>query len=184
MTRRSEQMKQSAGELSELSAKLRDMIGVFKVSREGIEDHQETGLSGEDIPDLMPWGDKFKIGLTSVDDQHKELVAMVNELHRAMKMKAGAKEAGGILDRLTEYTVYHFGYEEDLFDTHGYPEADAHKRIHKDLVDKVLAFKEDFHSGKAALSMDLMDFLMTWLKEHILKTDSDYAPFFKEKGLD
>ncbi|MCG8615285.1 MAG: bacteriohemerythrin, partial [Desulfobacterales bacterium] len=184
MTRRSERMKQSAAELSDLSSKLRDMIGVFKVSRDGLDDQQDIDISEVDIPDLMPWGDKLKIGLTSVDDQHKELVAMVNELHRAMKMKVGAKEAGSILERLAEYTVYHFKYEEDLFDTHGYPETDAHKRIHKDLVDKVLGFKDEFDSGKAALSMDLMDFLMTWLKDHILKTDSDYVPFLKEKDVD
>jgi hemerythrin-like metal-binding protein len=106
---------------------------------------------------------------------------MVNELHRAMKMKMGSREAGAILTRLAEYTVYHFGYEEELFDTHGYPDKVNHKKIHEDLVAKVVAFTKEFEQGRAAISMDLMKFLTDWLKNHIMKTDKAYAPFLKDK---
>ncbi len=182
MTNRSNTMKKSAEELSALSGKLRDMIGVFKVSVD--ESDRDIDMDLEDISDLMPWGDRLKIGITSVDDQHKELVAMVNELHKAMKVRMGAREAGQILERLADYTVYHFKFEEDLFEEHGYPEQDAHKKIHKDLVAKVVEFKQEFEEGKAALSMELMEFLTDWLRDHIMKTDTDYVPFFKEKGVD
>lgn len=184
MNRRSEQMKQNTRELSDLSGKLRDMIGVFKVSVDDADIQPDREIPEEEIPDLMPWGDRLRIGIDSIDGQHRELVAMVNELHRAMKMKAGAREAGKILERLADYTVHHFGYEEDLFAAHGYPETDAHKRIHKDLVARVLEFKADFDAGRAALSMDLMEFLMTWLKEHILRTDTAYVPHLKAKGVE
>ena len=50
-------------------------------------------------------------------------------------------------------------------------------------LEEVAAFQADFEAGKAALTMDLMDFLKNWLKEHIMGTDMQYAPFFKEKGL-
>ncbi|WDP92843.1 MAG: bacteriohemerythrin [Desulfobacter sp.] len=183
MTEQSGRMKNSARELAELSGRLRDMIGVFKVAAEGSATLSPSAVSSHDIPDLMPWGERMMIGLSDVDEQHRELVAMVNELHRAMKLKAGAREAGQILKRLADYTVYHFGFEEELFDAHGYPETDAHKKIHQDLVAKVVEIQEDFNQGKAALSMELMEFLTRWLREHILKTDKAYVPFFKEKGL-
>jgi|GEM_PF-599194 len=184
MTGRSSKMKRNAEELSALSGRLRDMIGVFKVSVENSGAEKASGIKAEDIPDLMPWGKRLMIGLTRVDDQHKELVSMVNELHRAMKMKIGAREAGNILQRLADYTVYHFGFEETLFDEYRYPEVAAHKEIHSDLVAKVIQIQEDFNAGKAALSMELMDFLTHWLKEHIMKTDKAYVPFLKEKGVD
>ena len=181
MTQRSVRMKQSAQELSTLSGKLRNMIGVFKVSVEEAGVDNGPKMTPEAINDLMPWGRRLALGIPEVDKQHKELVSMVNELHRAMKMKIGSQEAGSILTRLANYTVYHFGYEEKLFDTHGYPDASNHKKMHKDLVAKVLAFSKEFEQGRAALSMDLMKFLTDWLKNHIMKTDKAYAPFLKEK---
>jgi hemerythrin len=48
-------------------------------------------------------------------------------------------------------------------------------------VAKVLEFTKEFEQGRAAISMDLMRFLTDWLKNHIMKTDKAYAPFFKEK---
>ena len=182
MTGRSSQMKKSAQDLSELSGKLRDMIGVFKVS---VADAvaPTTQVNAKDIVDLMPWGAKLKIGIDQIDEQHKELVKMVNELHRAMKMKMGAREAGQILTRLADYTVYHFKNEEDLFEKHKYADREAHKAYHDKLVAQVLEFKKEFDGGRAALSMDLMQFLTDWLRNHILKTDMAYAPFFKEKGI-
>lgn len=181
MTQRSVRMKQSAQELSSLSNNLRNMIGVFKVSVEEAGVDKGSDIIPEAINDLMPWGRRLALGIPEVDKQHKELVSMVNELHRAMRMKMGAQEAGSILTRLANYTVYHFEYEEKLFDTHGYPETLNHKKIHKDLVAKVLAFTKEFEQGRAALSMDLMKFLTDWLKNHIMKTDKAYAPFLKDK---
>jgi len=181
MTQRSVRLKENAQELSTLSGKLRNMIGVFKVSVEEAGVDKRPDIKPENINDLMPWGRRLALGMPEIDKQHKELVSMVNELHRAMKMKMGSREAGAILTRLAEYTVYHFGYEEELFDAHGYPDTAHHKKIHEDLVAKVVAFTKDFEQGRAAISMDLMQFLTDWLKNHIMKTDKAYAPFLKNK---
>ncbi|MCG8615311.1 MAG: bacteriohemerythrin, partial [Desulfobacterales bacterium] len=86
-----------------------------------------------------------------------------------------------ILTELTEYTVFHFGFEEEQFDRFGYPETTAHKKVHQELVAQVSAFGKEFSEGKASVTMDLMDFLKDWLKNHIMKTDMAYAPFLKEK---
>ena len=181
MTQRSVRLKESAQELSTLSGKLRNMIGVFKVSLEEAGVEKGPDIKPENINDLMPWGSRLALGLPEIDKQHKELVSMVNELHRAMKMKMGSREAGAVLTRLAEYTVYHFGYEEELFDAHGYPDKVNHKKVHEDLVGKVVAFTKEFEQGRAAISMDLMKFLTDWLKNHIMKTDKAYAPFLKNK---
>lgn len=98
-----------------------------------------------------------------------------------MKQQKGAAESGKILDELAKYTATHLKFEEDLFDSHGYGKTEEHKRIHRELVEKVLVFKKDFDSGQAGLSMELMYFLTDWLKNHIMKTDKEYAPFLKDK---
>jgi hemerythrin-like metal-binding protein len=107
---------------------------------------------------------------------------MINSLHRAVEKNdaAGAKR---VLQELIEYTGYHFGTEEKFFDQHGYPETDAHKTIHKKLVDKVLAFKRKFDAGEEFLSQELLNFLKDWLVNHIGFTDRKYAPFLQGKGV-
>jgi methyl-accepting chemotaxis protein len=183
MYNRSSQMNQSATGLTDLSRKLRDMISVFKVSAKDIDinDDETPDINEQDIPDLMSWGPKLIIGIDEIDDQHKELVSLINQLHKAMKMKKGRKTSGKILTGLAEYTVYHFDHEKSLFEKYGYPETEEHLKIHDELVAQVVAFKTQFDEGHASLTMDLMDFLNSWLKEHIMKTDKQYVPFLKEK---
>ena len=71
--------------------------------------------------------------------------------------------------------------EQSTLEKYNYPDLTAHKKAHKDLIDKVMNFKQDLENGKATLTMDLMDFLTDWLKNHILDTDKKYSSFLMEK---
>nr|WP_320016058.1 bacteriohemerythrin [uncultured Desulfobacter sp.] len=183
MTSQSNRIKLSARELSDLSAGLRDMIGVFKVSVEDADLAEPKDFIKADVPDFIPWGDRFVIGIESIDTQHKHWVGILNDLHRAMKVKAGASECGPILEKLEDYTRFHFSHEEDLFAAHGYLEAAAHEEHHRELIEKVKAYKQEFESGKAGLSIELLTFLTDWLKNHILTMDMAYGPYLKEKKV-
>jgi hemerythrin-like metal-binding protein len=132
--------------------------------------------------EFMPWTKDLELGIPTIDEQHKKLVAMVNSLHRSLE-RSDTASAGRVLQELIEYTGYHFGTEEKFFDQHGYPETDAHKTIHKKLVDKVLAFKRKFDAGEEFLSQELLNFLKDWLINHIGFTDRKYAPFLQSKGV-
>ncbi|MCP4120033.1 MAG: bacteriohemerythrin [Desulfobacteraceae bacterium] len=181
MLNKSARMKQSARELSDLASTLRDMISIFKVSMK--ESQNDTGLkiSENSIPDLMPWEPRFKLGIDEIDEQHKKLVLLVNQLHKAMKLRKGRQKSEDILKALADYTVVHFGFEEELFEKYNYPEKAKHTEIHKGLVAQVTDFKTQFQDGNAALTIDLMEFLTNWLKEHIMQTDKKYVPFLKDK---
>lgn len=184
MSSRSHNMRQSSEGLSDLASQLRKMISVFKVSV--VDDQRKSPAArakNSEAAELIVWNSKLMTGLETIDDQHKKLVRLINALYAAMKSRSGAIESGRILDELVDYTRYHFEYEEKLFATHNYPATPQHKAAHKALVEKVTAFKTDFQRGKAGLSMELMDFLSDWLRQHIMKTDMAYVPFFKGKGL-
>ena len=177
MSDRSKNLRNGAGDLDSLSLSLQKMISVFKVSQNRQTDIKADTLTS--VADLMPWGPQFATGIEQIDTQHKELVRLVNQLHRAMRQQKGAREVGGILGELANYTVFHFGFEEKLFDRYNYPDTKKHKEIHTDLVNEVSAFQTDFNAGKASVTMELMDFLKNWLKGHIMGTDKAYAPFLK-----
>ncbi len=145
--------------------------------------------SGRDLKDLQvkqekvffEWNSSLETGIKEIDEQHKRLVDMVNELYNAVNNGSGKKVLADILTRLADYTVYHFKTEEHYFEKFGYPQTDIHKQIHKNLVEKVISFKEQFEKGGSTISYELLNFLKDWLINHIGKTDMQYVPFLKEK---
>ncbi len=132
---------------------------------------------------IIKWEDKMSVKVKEIDEQHKKLVNMINELHEAMLERKSKEALGKIIDGLIEYTDIHFKTEEKYFDKFGYPEADAHKKEHQDFVKKVVDFKKGYDEGKLLLSLDVMNFLKDWLVNHIMGSDQKYSDFFNQHGL-
>jgi len=173
----------SAQDIEKIADYLKTLSGQFKINSKDLASVGAQGASTARVPELMRWDSSLQLGIGQIDDQHKQLVAMINDLHRAMKQRQTMAVMGGILERLVNYTVYHFGTEEKLFQKHGYPEYDQHKKIHENLVDKVKEFKAKVDRGDSTISMELMDFLKDWLVNHIKGTDKKYVPFLQDKGV-
>jgi hemerythrin-like metal-binding protein len=123
------------------------------------------------------------IGISRGDDQHKQLVQMINDLHRAMKTRQGSAAVQKIMDGLVEYTVMHFGMEEKLFEQYGYAEEQEHKAIHQKLVNQVKEYQKKLRSGDPTVSITLMTFLKGWLTNHIKGTDMKYVPLMQENNI-
>jgi hemerythrin len=132
---------------------------------------------------VMQWNANLSVGVAVIDNQHQRLLAQINELSEAMKQGKGKEVLGKTLTNLISYTVTHFQTEEKYFDLFRYPEASIHKREHVAFVKKVSDFKEGFEKGKLSVTIELMDFLSDWLKDHIQGTDKKYSQFFNAKGL-
>ena len=88
-----------------------------------------------------------------------------------------------IIRQLIDYSEIHFQTEEIYFDKFEFPEADSHKKEHADFIQKVSDFKDGIERSQLGISVDVMQFLSSWLKDHIMKTDKQYSSFFKENGL-
>lgn len=133
---------------------------------------------------LMEWTTKMSVGVTRFDDEHKRLVAMVNDLFDAVQTGRGKDALGKILDGMIAYTKTHFANEERFMEEHGYPDMAAHRAEHEALARQVVEVQQKYHSGATAtLSMEVMNFLKNWLVKHIQGTDRKYGPFFNGKGM-
>jgi len=132
---------------------------------------------------LITWSENFSVNITEIDSQHKKLIALINELHEAMKVAKGKDVMGHILSELVNYTVYHFGTEEKLFQKYGYPEIVNHKKQHDDLTRQVMDTADKFNKGGNIITVEVMTFLKDWLQSHILRVDKRYAPFLNSKGV-
>ena len=107
-----------------------------------------------------------------LDNDHKRLVDMVNNLFDGVQSGQGKEALGKILDGLIGYTVDHFKREEQFFAQTGYPDNAAHKAQHEDLCKQVLTVQAKYKGGATAtLSLEVMNFLKNWLINHIQGSD-------------
>ncbi len=132
---------------------------------------------------LFEWTTAISVGITAIDDQHKKLISLINDVSDAMKARKAADVIGGVLQQLSDYTVHHFGNEEKAFEKFGYPDKDAHMAAHKVFVSKINELIERNNKGELGISISVLNFLMDWITNHIMKTDMQYVPFFKGKEI-
>lgn len=130
---------------------------------------------------FFPWSEQLNVGVQEVDDDHKQLVALVNRLHHVMKEGGDVTSVGAILQEAAEYTNFHFGREEALMRRHNYPGLANQEQEHKKMVAQLLALAERFKQGEFPVSMDIMAFARLWLTQHILGTDMQLKTFFADK---
>ncbi|MEW8486841.1 MAG: bacteriohemerythrin [Candidatus Thiodiazotropha sp.] len=129
------------------------------------------------------WDAKFSVGIVEIDRQHKALMDMANELKFELVGKRSIKTARRILKGLIDYTATHFSYEEQLMDQTRYSEAEAHKELHRKLVDDVMGYNERIEQGDEEVLGELMAFIKGWLIEHIQKTDKRLGAHLQQTGL-
>jgi len=132
---------------------------------------------------LFPWSDTYSVRIGIIDVQHKNLVSIINELHQAMVAGHGKYQLGKILSELIKYTKVHFTTEENLMQSHQYPDCTLHKSEHDRLAKTVIDFQAKFQRNEIGLTIEVMDFLKTWLGKHILESDKKYGPFLNAHGV-
>lgn len=125
----------------------------------------------------ITWKDIYETGVPVVDDQHKKLIELINELYEAQKKGQGQLVIRDILDKLIDYTQIHFTSEEQLFENTAYPQIEDHKKEHAYFAGRINEFKSDQKSGNIILSLKTIDFLKDWTINHILGTDKEYTPY-------
>jgi hemerythrin len=132
---------------------------------------------------LISWSDEFSVGIQEIDEQHKCLVELINKLYTGLAAKDNTVAVEQVLDELVNYTRVHFAVEECLMRLFAYPDYDAHKQTHDNLVERVGQFQSQYKSGDHKVGMDLLLFLKEWLLHHISKVDKHYAPHLTKQGV-
>ncbi len=132
---------------------------------------------------FITWDNSYSVGVALIDNQHKRLINIINELHDAMGAGKGKDVLGKVLHELIQYVNTHFKTEEEHMVKYHYPDYETHRYEHEKLTDEVKRFYDDFNSGKAVLSIQIMNFLRNWLMDHIVVKDKKFGKFLNEKGV-
>ena len=135
------------------------------------------------MPDkpFVVWNEKYSTGIQLIDDQHKELLKLTNELFNSCQ--EGDHSAGNtfrkILHSIVDYVKYHFSAEEKIFENINYPMAAEHKKQHESFVKRILEDAKSFEEGKNIIPITFARFLKDWILTHIAVHDKQYANFIR-----
>jgi len=131
---------------------------------------------------FVEWSDELSVGIEEIDEQHKVLVGLINEMHDAIHDRHGSEAVQGVLTQLADYTRIHFAVEESLMRILNYPGYEEHKAQHEELVGHMVELQEKVAAGKTAIGFELMHFLKVWLTKHIMDDDKQYSAHFISAG--
>lgn len=129
------------------------------------------------------WKDEYSVGIESLDNDHRKLLNLINNLQTAVHYHTGDEFEKKALHEVIDYTKYHFDREEKMLEKAGYEDLEAHKQQHKDMIKKIDGFVQEYEKHGYAALEEVALFLKQWLVEHINGTDQEYSSLLKSKNM-
>lgn len=135
-------------------------------------------------PVRIPWHDGYKVGIETIDNQHRHLFEIADTLYSVITSGVPpTKEAvKALLDQCADYVKLHFSHEEELMDATRYPSSSGHKKAHITFTAAVKNVIKDFTEGKDIDLVELYAFISDWLVEHIILVDRSLGSYLNKCG--
>jgi hemerythrin len=119
--------------------------------------------------------DEYVTGIQFVDDEHRKLFAITERVYTLLKEGVDASDADrilSILQELKDYTERHFADEENYMESIGYQGLEGQKRAHQIFIRELDEInEEEIRRNTQEYTKSLVEFLLGWLINHILKVD-------------
>lgn len=133
---------------------------------------------------FIDWSEALCVGVLCIDQQHKNLIELLNKIYEAMKAHSSSAYLTTLFVELGEHTKTHFDHEEQLFARANYPYLEGHRNEHNDLLKQYAAFLEKYRADpEGTLTMDFMNTLRHWLMDHVLREDKQGGAYLVFKGI-
>ena len=131
----------------------------------------------------LVWRDAMSIDDCQIDEDHKYLIKLANEIESALDT-VNREKIPKLLKNLEFYTVYHFTREEALQLEIGYPHYDEHCLRHRQLVEvaqnAVKLFSQEFSEDKSRrLAEDVIKLMNAWIVGHIVTQDIPMRSYYR-----
>jgi hemerythrin len=139
---------------------------------------------------FLSWSDRYNVGLDFVDEQHRKIIDIANDLHKGTfalehegveKSRSEAFRDG--MSAAVEYVKTHFSAEEEFMRSLNYPQYAEHKGLHEEFIRRLLQDAARFEAGDQRVGLQFVYFLRDWLLEHIAIVDKVLAAYARSKGI-
>ncbi len=125
----------------------------------------------------LVWDKMLSVAVEEIDDDHRRLVELFNILSRSVAAGDATNYIEAVLEELISCTVWHFRHEERLMLKYEYAGLAEHKNEHQDLIDSAKELQRKYLTEGKQLSNEDIEYLETWLTEHILVADMQLGSY-------
>lgn len=132
---------------------------------------------------MLVWDDKYNL-VKKIDEQHKFLFEIINDLIREISSTPKEESVKAIIGKILEYKKVHFATEEKYFEEFNFEGAAEHKEEHRLFGEEVEKISAAHAGDYIGLAFALVDFLENWLITHLMSTDQKYKQCFIDHGLE
>ncbi len=140
--------------------------------------------------DPFAFTSKYMTGITLIDDEHRclfEIIKETNDLIHEEFLHDKYDEIVRLITKLRDYTEFHFSDEEALMTRIQYPGLDAQKRAHSAFIERLVEIDlndlDEMDDHQQEYLLDLIQFLLDWLTNHILACDQKIGEYMREHHL-
>jgi len=133
----------------------------------------------KEVSELISWSDRFSCGIKLIDDQHKELVALVNEMfnHVTGDEKQEYDYFNKVIQKTVKYVRVHFTTEEKIMLATKFPGYASHKKAHAVFTLAVIENSLYYKTVKRFNLFTFTKFLKDWILSHIALMDKQYFEY-------
>ena len=121
---------------------------------------------------LLTWKTEYSVGVAAVDDEHRELIDLINVLYERINGRSSADEIEHGLESIHNAISLHFALEERIMRDANYEEYDDHKEDHEMLLDEIRDLMDDFLADTTEGGAQLESRLSSWFGEHFASFDA------------
>ncbi len=121
--------------------------------------------------EIFPWNNNFETGIDEIDEQHKKLIELLNNLANILTQEETVEIESAFFE-LAQYTQYHFESEETIWKKH-LKDNDlifSHEKSHKSFLPKVIEIRSKNDNLQDTIE-EIVLFLIRWLAFHIIDED-------------
>jgi hemerythrin len=132
---------------------------------------------------MVKWSADYSVGNNLIDEQHKELIRMTDELYEACRKGGGAEKISFLkaIHGSVDYVKVHFSAEERMMKEVNYPDYETHKREHEGFIAEVLRQAKEYEKNKRFVPLSFVKFLLEWIVNHIARSDKKYAAYLPQE---
>lgn len=120
---------------------------------------------------VIIWQDSYALNIDIVDEQHKKLLQIINEINQDDTIFNDDVRATEIVSELKNYTQYHFETEEKLMIEFNSPLYVKHKKLHKQIIYKLDQISTIYKNQPTELLRNMNELLSEMFVDHLLFAD-------------
>ena len=126
---------------------------------------------------LLEWRDEYSTGISGVDYEHQELIALINSIYEMLDNSSDKTSIINCLGDIYGQVSSHFALEERWMEQHNYDDYKSHREDHERLLDDIGDITDDVETSNKLNTEQLREKLNNWFLIHFKTHDARLHKF-------